>query len=259
MDTSVNASRLQSLLVGDGRTFGYSNLDKKNCPLTFIVWVAWDKGRSSDSEFLSRFDRMWNVYVEVLEGTHLSTFLGLENPTRLQRRLPHWCAVAPWDSRSFTQMYRWLPGRVRKNRLANGLKLPALVSRRTLMTLDSRLGGASHAKQYLSLLKSISSDGFWTKQNDSDPFRVTKLSAGSHSRWMVSSGSHRAICAAVLGLHEISGEVAREVRREDVDSWPNVENGNFRADQALALFDGLFDKRQLPLNHTLLERLRAVC
>jgi len=68
-------------------------------------------------------------------------------------------------------------------------------------------------------------------------------------------GDHRRAVLAALGWSHAPIQFTDMVlRREDVKSWPNVQNGLFSSAQALRVFDRIFEGHQpvgcLPMVHT---------
>lgn len=243
--------------ISDGRTYGYSTLSAKNWPLASMVSNAWlTSSRGTDwFTFRDVFCNQWKIYQNVLNVTSVGDYLGLARASRSQRALPHWAAVSPWDPMSLSEMYRWLPARVRKNRKSNGLDLPKIAFGKNLMRLDALHGANSHAVQYFELMHSISAEGFWESPNSSDPLLVKVLRKGASQRWMIWSGSHRVVSASVLEIEGVHGHVIEVVRREEAPYWPNVQNGCFAVDQALSIFDSLFESRALDFNNQILTAL----
>ena len=59
--------------------------------------------------------------------------------------------------------------------------------------------------------------------------------------WQASAGQHRACVLSALGHELIQVRVTRYVKRNEVASWPQVINGFFTVDEALNIFDKIFD------------------
>jgi hypothetical protein len=55
--------------------------------------------------------------------------------------------------------------------------------------------------------------------------------------WQVKTGQHRATAVSVLEYRNVALRVIKILRREDVDCWPNVQNGLFTTQEALNAFD----------------------
>lgn len=244
--------------LASGRSFGHSTLSPNRWPLASMVTTAWraSSGHDFDS-FREVFVRQWSIFQGVLERTSAAEYLGLSDPSQTQRSIPHWGSVTPWDTKTLREMQSWLPGRVRKNRRANGLEVPWFLTGRRLMRFDALKGGESHAAQYFRLLISLNTKGFSTTLNGADPLLVIRLRRGSETRWLVWSGTHRTVSAATLGFEGIFAQVRQDVDLDDVAAWPNVLNGCFSPNQATSFFNDLFEGRELPYNRELLDALRS--
>ena len=113
--------------------------------------------------------------------------------------------------------------------------------RKKIMDIDSRASTYSHGKQFFELSAAMRSEGSWAKCNAQDPFRVWLLTRGAETRWFVYSGSHRITAAAANGLPSVHAELQARVEEKDVARWSNVENGSFSKDEALTIFDNLWN------------------
>ncbi|MBS9522523.1 hypothetical protein KIH41_07085 [Litoribacter ruber] len=65
---------------------------------------------------------------------------------------------------------------------------------------------------------------------------------GKDYRVAISAGKHRVAVLQALGYSKIPVKLSTVIiKREDVDFWPNVRNGNYSKEDALAYFDRIFD------------------
>lgn len=160
---------------------------------------------------------------------------------------PPWARVFPWDSTSTVQRTRVIEEAARADTeqfgpaldISHGWKSVGPISDRLLQTEVFRL------KQ---LLTSMLNNGY---QRDDEPGGDVRATVLMKSRedwtWHVDwGGQHRAAVAAALGLNTIPVRVWRVVRLCDSDVWPNVNNGMFPRETAVALFRLVTSKEDYP-------------
>lgn len=226
--------------VSLGRGIGFSPLDCKSWAYGVIVGRAFRDEHQSREDFMASFAPAWTHYQAWFREQSIATFYGLPESSPLHR-FPAWAHVLPWGERSPKEMMRWLPPRIRRNRNFHGARIPAWRGRAKIMRLDSLASTDSHGKQFFELSKAVCSQGFWDKCNLEDPFRVWLLARGEETRWLVYSGNHRVAAIVANGLQSVHAELQARVVEEDVSRWPNVANQSFTEDEALKIFDNLWN------------------
>ena len=79
-------------------------------------------------------------------------------------------------------------------------------------------------------------DGF-----DGDIRAIVLVDSGEDWVWQSYAGQHRAAVLSALGVEQIPVRLSGLVRVNDVLAWPQVTNGLYTADQALHIFNRVFD------------------
>ena len=79
-------------------------------------------------------------------------------------------------------------------------------------------------------------DGF-----DGDIRAIVLVGSDGDWAWQSYAGQHRAAVLSALGVGRIPIRVSGLVRAHDVSTWPQVTNGLYTADQALHIFNRVFD------------------
>lgn len=231
---------LGEIEVGLGRGIGFSPINTESWPYGVIVGRAFRRGQASRQEFMSSFTPAWEHYQRWFRNQSVASFYGLGPNSRLNR-FPAWAHVLPWAERSPSEMIRWLPPRIRRNRNLHGARIPLLAGRKRIMRLDSTTSTASHGKQFFELSSAMHSEGFWVRCNVEDPFRVWLLRRGKATRWLVYSGNHRIAAVAANGIYTVHAELQAVVDERDLRRWSNVANGSFTEDEALTIFENMWD------------------
>lgn len=111
----------------------------------------------------------------------------------------------------------------------------------------TRPKGEFELKRIIRIYQSIKNRGLKIDWNGINNIRVVALVAKSDWRIMIAhSGQHRAAALAALGYREIPVQLQSTtgcgglVSRCQVDSWPSVRNRYFMKNEALQVFDRIF-------------------
>lgn len=101
--------------------------------------------------------------------------------------------------------------------------------------------GALELRRLISITESIRNNGYQI-QTGSEAVQAVVMRASEHFRFLCANGHHRTSALAALGYTSIP-VCPRPgiVDRDDVMRWPGVEAGVFTPDQALHVFDMLFN------------------
>lgn len=184
--------------------------------------------------FCLDFNKFFNSYCENKAKNAAERF-GLSSDKL--KRYPEWASVLPWDSPAPDQILRDYPAQVLRNRAESGMNVKG-VSSDQIMKIDH---SESHANQFFSLKCSIQKDGY--KPNFSfDVPTATLFKVDDDWRWMVGgNGNHRIELLASLGYTETKVRVTALVDRRYAAFWPNVVRGYFTKEEALLIFDSIFE------------------
>ena len=124
----------------------------------------------------------------------------------------------------------------KENRGLHGASFKEGFSNKSLYSPDVAY---SQVKQTRKLVSSIKSRGII---NSKKLPLVFILKNGSKWRWcMTGEGNHRAYIFAAMKQTNMKAEIYDIIDREKVESWPNVQNGNYTREEALPVFDSFFE------------------
>lgn len=71
------------------------------------------------------------------------------------------------------------------------------------------------------------------------------MSIGSEYRVMISRGQHRIAALAAMGAKTAPVRLLPKIiARSEASLWPNVDRGFYTVEQAMAVFDRIFEGRQ---------------
>jgi len=169
----------------------------------------------------------------------------LPGPASPLREVPPFAFAWPWEAVAVRDRARKRLTRIEAENERRGARL--LVSHG-----QSGYGPVSQQKgtiEFLSLARladSIRYRGYVrTNQLDGDIRVVPLIDKTDTIRYLLRWGQHRAAVLAALDFTAIPVVVnfMRPVRVDEVDYWPHVRDGLFTRDQALLLFDLIFNGR----------------
>ena len=175
--------------------------------------------------------------VEKESNQRVSDFVGdLQNKSISS--LPSWTVVYPWEKFSHQYLKKHYLQLLSENRseylTEYGVHLDHPFSENY---------AKSHAVQLRSLITSIRREGF---RVNTDLPRAFVLLNGSDWRWvMAGNGNHRAYSMAFLGYSALPITVNGVIRRENCEKWSNVVGGDYTAQEALKVFDTVFEGNTL--------------
>jgi hypothetical protein len=172
-----------------------------------------------------------------------AALLGLPNgeaPRPLLEAPPH-AAVYPWNAYTPLEMDAKKLNDIYKENRKHGADVPAAEGFKWCGPLSPRKGELEFKRLRL-IADSVALHGY--QEIIGSP--VGRLiMRGAEWRVFGSGGDHRRAVRVALGWSHIAMRLKEAiVRREDVASWPNVRSGLFAEDQALAVFDRIFEGRQ---------------
>ncbi len=240
-----------------GRDFGYTLLNPKTWTYSLILKAALNDSRDALIFDREVFGTLWTRHQSHLWNVDVAQYLGLAPSSRLAS-LPAWCIAYPWSEIGPFEMASWLPSRIAKIRRGQGARIPWHWSAKQIMDFESRYSHSAHLLQFQELLDSVSTSGFRRDCNPQDPLMVDLLSDGHKKAWTIHSGFHRTCVATAIGLEEFHVEFRAEIRRQDVNQWPQVANGAFMRSEALAVFDSLMEARLLDHSEKILQELNEL-
>jgi len=155
--------------------------------------------------------------------------------------------IYPWSSVSLAQLHAFLAG------VGNDYALPP--SFRVVRSCGPKPADFTQARldRLIGLYNTIKAQGFRTKLNPKlsyfDQFPVGDVMVrGTETRIILANGQHRAAVLSALGresapllLGVVHPRGPYRIDRSAVDAWPLVRDGLYHKDQALRIFDGIFD------------------
>lgn len=98
------------------------------------------------------------------------------------------------------------------------------------------------SKRLVSVFRSILENGYQrSDEHDSDILATILVKDENDWVWQSISAQHRASVLSALGYERVPVRVAKVVRREQVEFWPNVLSGLYSIDEALRVFDLVYD------------------
>ena len=151
---------------------------------------------------------------------------------------PAWAHVLPWDDMDIEEKYNTYFDFFIKNRSLHGLNFSNKSTKYKNEIMYSKDLAYSHINQTSKLLKSLKDNGYKTGKN---PPNFEILIKDDSWRWYMSSeGNHRAYLCHNLGYLFFEGYINRIVNIKDYKSWKNVKNGTYTKEEAINIFNKIF-------------------
>ena len=232
-----------NLNLKEGRTNRWFDMCSKSLdPPIFSIRKALKKNLKGDALYhdilstLKKHKTLTN-YENVAEFLDLN----LDNSKNLIK-FPWWTKIYPWDNRTFEEMLKYYPNEVKKNRNSKGMNILS-DDPNQIMRENFENSILSHARQYSDLIDQIKHKGFRYGANYGYVSAEIFI-ANNKIRWKPGAdGNHRTEVAAAMNLKTIPVLVAKIIRLEELEYWPNVKNGVFNKDQATKIFYSIFDAK----------------
>lgn len=190
---------------------------------------------------LEKIESILKSYYRLVNPSNAMDVFGLKNTKSEALNFPYWAVVMPWD---FETQIQWQT-RVEKSVLfENKVMGKALTIEHgwAWMGPTSDEKANIEARRLHSVLTSIVNKGYQRSDAaDGDIQAVVLINEDDEWVWQSVTGQHRAASIRALGFEQIPIRVERIIRRSEVSYWPNVRRGLYTVDEALRIFDCIFD------------------
>ncbi|MDX5376934.1 MAG: hypothetical protein LPK08_05350 [Halomonas sp.] len=211
-----------------------------------------------DGECRSYRGSCLETYWQHWQPSTLAASLGVSSDTAHPwlRRVPPLSDFMPWSDVRQLQLLRTLAELSPQGEGAES----SLVSETAVRQVGPKPDwfGERRLNQLVALHRAILQEGYrYQASQRLEYFHqhivLDTLARGDEVRFLVANGQHRASVLSVLGYASVPALVHVShrrgpslVRREDCFSWPSVRQGIFTANQALEIFDRVFEGRPPP-------------
>lgn len=153
-------------------------------------------------------------------------------------------STLPWDFLSPQENENVLKSICNQDYADNGFALTADAGWKAWGPVSDEAGEAEFAR-LLHVFNSLQASGYHRHSALDGDIEGQLLAHGSDYRVMISRGQHRIAALAAVGAGSAPIRLLpKTISRADVRLWPNVERGFFTVEQALAVFDRVFEGRQ---------------
>jgi hypothetical protein len=187
-------------------------------------------------------------YFEVWQPANAAEALGLAPNLahHTLRHAPAFGAVMPWDPQGPTDA--WIANKIRSigdDNRGHGAALGHKDGIKSFGPVSYKKGDLEF-KRFTGVYDSIRRDGYRPTTDSADGYITGFVLAHvGHSRIVITVGQHRIAALTALGWERTPVRLRPGiVHREDVASWPNVRSGLFTHEQALEVFDRIFNGEQ---------------
>lgn len=158
---------------------------------------------------------------------------------------PPYARVLPWNNADMKGRKEFVERRVRQESKSRGKEL-------SVKHGEYGHGPISHEKGVLEintlieLTESIKKHGYLRSGKYDDDIASVVLVNSGNCKYMIRGGTHRAAVLSALGYESLPVRIAPSVipafvYRDEVEYWPKVISGLYTVDQALQIFDLIFE------------------
>ena len=160
-----------------------------------------------------------------------------------ESKYPLWSQVWPWDEMSPLRKFEQYPNLYslnRKEQLRNFKNIDFKIEIEKFPFTDLAID--LHLNQFLSLYKnflnhSLSKNTF-NHRSLPDFFLLID---GDSWKWMAGyDGNHRLYILNLIDYPFVISSLSKIIKKDEVEYWPNVKNGTYTIDEALRIFETLF-------------------
>ena len=190
---------------------------------------------SYENSWLEWFYTKWNP-------RNAAAVLGLfdeEAPAALVECAPY-AYVYPWGTDNPYQRQKIGPDLIRNENILKGADIPGIEGSVYFGPFSKRKGELEFSR-ICYLADSIIKNGYQINKSTTHGELMVR-----GDDWCIGrgGGNHRRAVLAALGYSQMPMRVKWTINRDDVNNWPNVINGLFNVNQALNIFDRIFEGRQ---------------
>jgi hypothetical protein len=155
------------------------------------------------------------------------------------REYPAWALSMPWEKISIEHKFNSYPSMLFRSRRQHSLSFLVEKNDEIMKVMHSEKGAKSQIQQTLNLLESVNSVGMLSNFK---PPQIHILRKGNEWRWIMSGdGNHRAYLSFCIGMEHFRVEILDWIERDRVNDWYNVKNKVYSEQEALQLFDKVFE------------------
>jgi len=189
-------------------------------------------------------------YYESFQPSNLAELLGIE-PTDKgpASRLPPYAFVFPWHGTPTVQQCRIKSQKIRKENMFHGSKLSGSNGWHLIGPISPEKG-ILEFERLSKTLCSIQKNGYKRNNGPDGDMVGVILVRDDTCVAVIAPGQHRISALVALGYDKapvrISCTFVPIVYRETATSWPAVKNGFMTVEQALSVFDRVFEGQQPP-------------
>jgi hypothetical protein len=247
----LDAVELQYFLRSRGLVIATSVIKGRALPLFSygrstnhpFVLAARAASKEKDGSRVFVINNILSAYYKRVCPTNINGMFGLSSPQSELNEFPNWAAVMPWDEEDVFQWQKKIEKSVSSEnaQYTNGL---GVEDGWAWVGPTGDLKCEIESRRLLGVLESILKYGY-TRHSGPDGDIVANILVKSPDEWIWQSigAQHRASVLTALGQDVIPVRVMRIIRRDDVLSWPNVKRGLFAKEEALKVFDDIFEAR----------------
>lgn len=220
-----------------GRAFPINSLGKNgNHPFMVAARLSRSKEGQISEEKMAE---VLKLYYHSVIPKNAAELMGLSADSLLSEH-PAWSIVMPWDTETIDEWKPLVAAAEKFNNYQNGLNL-SIEEGWTWIGPTSENKRAIEVRRLSSLLASVLDKGYLRNdKRDGDISAVLLVNEENEWVWQSINAQHRAAVVAAIGLEAVPIRVSRVIRREEAAFWPNVMSGLYTKDEAVQVFDTIF-------------------
>lgn len=222
------------------RNLWWFPLDSKHNPFTRTITEYRNATcRTYEDSYLHRF-------YESFQPKCVAEIFGFEGPADPRLRdMPAKALVFPWDRGDMVRRLKFRHNYALVENTSRGRKLSG---EHGILWLGpvSREKGELEFRNLMRIAGSVESNGYARSGKPDGDISAFVLLRDADFRYQIAKGNHRSSVLPALGHSSIpvriqGTSIARFIYREQAEYWPNVKSGLYTRQQALQIFDTVFD------------------
>ncbi len=198
-------------------------------------------------------------YYQVMQPVNVSELLDLnQNNLSAYFQEPAWMTLMPWDNYIIDKWKFSYPETVLNENTRQGFKIGIEDGWSWVGPVSSKKLDVE-TKRLANVYKSILTNGYLRNNKvDGDIKTIVLVKKNNKWCWQSISGQHRVAVLSALDYKTVPIRVTKIIREEDVDIWPNVLSGLYTKEQALIIFNKVFNGENPSVAQNWIDTLRSL-
>lgn len=210
----------------------------KNSPF----YLAAQKGILNTSSLKENIFNSLNDFYKKFQPKSIADWFQLNTDSDQLLKNEAWASVLPWRARTLKNYKEVIEAGTYKDNLSNKLDMNIYESGWAYCGPVDKKKCDIETTRIFNLINSIRNNGY-LRHNDKDGDIIATVLVNEKGEWvwLITNGYHRAAVIAALGNKTVPIRINLVIRRDEADFWPQVITGTYTKEEALKIFDNIFN------------------